>query len=74
MPLKFLRLNGKATDYDVTIFQTPNAGEKKGYRPVYRITVSGKNHQDVLDHVFRLFNIAELHRPIHWDGGYCVYR
>lgn len=62
LPLKFLRLNGKATDYDVTIFQTLKVGEKKGYRPVYRITVRGKNHQDVHDHVFRLFNIAELYR------------
>lgn len=52
MALNLLKLSNPSTDYDVTIFQTPNIGEKKGYRPVYRLTVRAKNHQEVLKKFF----------------------
>ncbi|MCD7033497.1 YodL domain-containing protein [Metabacillus sp. GX 13764] len=49
----------KLTEFDVTIFQTPEAGGKKGYRQVYRCHVNAKNHREVLDKTFSLFNVAD---------------
>ncbi|MEC2049680.1 hypothetical protein P9F17_00005, partial [Bacillus amyloliquefaciens] len=34
----------KTCAYDVTIFQTPRYGEKKGYRVVYRTELAADNH------------------------------
>ncbi|AWM17308.1 shape determination protein YodL [Bacillus inaquosorum] len=49
----------KSCSYDVTIFQTPRFGEKKGYRPVYRTELNGSDHQDVLKRAFSLFNVFD---------------
>ncbi|THD17506.1 hypothetical protein CI793_01805 [Anoxybacillus ayderensis] len=46
--------------YDVTLFQTPQFGQTKGYRQVYRLTVSGEDHDDVLAEVYRMFNVPDL--------------
>jgi hypothetical protein len=46
--------------YDVTIFQTPQFGQMKGYRQVYRLTVVGEDHDDVLAEVYRMFNVPDL--------------
>lgn len=69
LALNLLKLSNPSTDYDVTIFQTPNIGEKKGYRPVYRLTVRAKNHQEVLKKIFRKFNISEAIPP-DYNGRY----
>lgn len=46
--------------YDVTLFQTPQFGQIKGYRQVYRLTVGGEDHDDVLAEVYRMFNVPDL--------------
>ncbi|MEI5907324.1 hypothetical protein WAK64_09665 [Bacillus spongiae] len=46
--------------YDITIFQTPHFGQKKGYLQVYRLKVKGSNHDDILYEVFRMFNVGDL--------------
>ncbi|MBM7692520.1 hypothetical protein JOC77_001950 [Peribacillus deserti] len=45
--------------YDITIFQTPLFGENKGYRQVYRLTIGGHSHQDVIKRVFSTFNVLD---------------
>lgn len=46
--------------YDITIFQTPSFGQTKGYRQVYRMTISAANHHEALSHVYRMFNVPDL--------------
>jgi hypothetical protein len=45
--------------YDITIFQTPNFGEKKGYQNVYRCFLKGNGHKNVLEKVFQTFNVTD---------------
>ncbi|TDB50280.1 MULTISPECIES: hypothetical protein [Bacillaceae] len=47
------------TEYDVTIMQTEEKGEKRGYKPVHRLTVKALDHQDAAVKVFQQFNIAD---------------
>lgn len=54
---EFSRIRKKM--YDVTIFQTPEFRQKKGYRQVYRTEIEGANHSECLENVFRKFNIAD---------------
>jgi hypothetical protein len=61
--IRFQKNNKKVELYDVTIFQTPRIGEKRGYRPVYRLHVKGKNHGDVLANVFAKLNVADTTPP-----------
>ncbi len=49
----------RITSYDMTIFQTPKFGDKKGYQDVYRFMMEGTNHKDVLEKVFQTFNVAD---------------
>lgn len=35
-----------STEYDVTIMQTEEKGEKRGYKPVHRLTITAFDHQD----------------------------
>ncbi|WP_442594173.1 hypothetical protein [Neobacillus sp. D3-1R] len=55
--------------YDVTIFQAPQFLQQKGYKPVYRTTLTGSNHQECLEHAFRLFNVADF-IPTDYEGTY----
>ncbi|MGV3465526.1 MAG: YodL domain-containing protein [Heyndrickxia sp.] len=58
--LKTLKLSqSHINEYDITLFQTPAYGLKKGYRKVYRIKIEGKNHEDVLYKVFATFNTVD---------------
>jgi hypothetical protein len=57
--LKKVMLN-KSNELDVTIFQTPQFGEKKGYRQVYRLTLPAKNHEEAIQKVYRMFNVKDL--------------
>lgn len=45
--------------YDVTIFQTPEFRQSKGYRQVYRTEVEGGSHTECLENVFKKFNIKD---------------
>ncbi len=54
-----LLLKKRITSYDVTIFQTPKFGDKKGYQDVYRFVIEGNNHNDALHKVFQTFNVAD---------------
>ncbi|AST91770.1 MULTISPECIES: YodL domain-containing protein [Sutcliffiella] len=45
--------------YDVTILQTPNIGENKGYVPIYRVNIEGRTHTEVIQTVFSTFNVRE---------------
>jgi hypothetical protein len=55
--------------YDVTIFQAPQFLQEKGYKVVYRTTLTGSTHQDCLENAFRLFNVADL-IPADYKGTY----
>ncbi|WP_335871687.1 hypothetical protein [Bacillus sp. 2205SS5-2] len=46
--------------FDVTIFQTPGFGQRKGYLQVYRLRLKGSNHEQLLYEVFRMFNVGDL--------------
>ena len=48
-----------STEYDVTIMQTEEKGEKRGYKPVHRLTITAFDHQDAATQVFQMFNIAD---------------
>ncbi|MDP4162545.1 MAG: YodL domain-containing protein [Bacillota bacterium] len=48
-----------ATNYDVTIFQTPTFRQEKGYKAVYRTTVFGQGHSHCLEETFRKFNVTD---------------
>jgi len=54
-----LLLKKRITTYDVTIFQTPSFGDKKGYQDVYRFMMEGNNHKEALYKVFQTFNVAD---------------
>lgn len=54
-----LLLKKRITSYDVTIFQTPRFGDKKGYQDVYRFMMEGHSHKDALHKVFQTFNVAD---------------
>ncbi|MBS4190890.1 hypothetical protein KHA94_11920 [Bacillus sp. FJAT-49705] len=57
--LKELTRNKKKY-YDVTIFQTPEFRQSKGYQPVYRLMIQGSDHVDCIDSVFAKFNVTDL--------------
>ncbi|TXC93165.1 hypothetical protein FS935_02940 [Metabacillus litoralis] len=54
-----LLVKKRAVTYDMTIFQTPNFGDKKGYKEVYRISVVGTTHNDALNNIFQVFNVND---------------
>ncbi|MBU8878927.1 hypothetical protein BGM26_08005 [Bacillus sp. FJAT-29790] len=45
--------------YDVTIFQTPEFRQSKGYKQVYRLTIQGGDHDQCLDSIFAKFNVPD---------------
>jgi hypothetical protein len=55
--------------YDITIFQSPQFLQHKGYKVVYRTTITGSSHHDCLYQAFRLFNVADL-IPTDYEGTY----
>ncbi|PKR85825.1 hypothetical protein [Heyndrickxia camelliae] len=58
--LKTLKRNqSRDTEYDITLFQTPKFGQKKGFKNVYQLKIAGKNHEDVLYKVFAIFNTID---------------
>lgn len=59
----------KKKEYDVTIFQTPEFRQNKGYREVYRLTVDAFDHDDCLYTVFSTFNVLDLIPP-DFNGRY----
>ncbi len=46
--------------YDITLFQTPRFGQKKGYQQVYRLTVTASDHNEALSIIYRMFNVFDL--------------
>lgn len=46
--------------FDVTIFQTPEFRQNKGYRQVYRLSIEGVDHEECLYSVFAAFNVPDL--------------
>ncbi|KAB2338170.1 hypothetical protein F7731_00940 [Cytobacillus depressus] len=49
----------KKKEYDVTIFQTPEFRQRKGYNQVYRLTVEANNHKECMYSVFSTFNVPD---------------
>jgi hypothetical protein len=49
----------KKKEYDVTIFQTPEFRQSKGYRQVYRLSIDGDDHEECLYSVFATFNVPD---------------
>ena len=47
-------------EYEIAIFQTEHPREKKGYKLVYQGQIDGDNHMDVINKLFRTFNIRDL--------------
>ncbi|RLQ95205.1 YodL domain-containing protein [Falsibacillus albus] len=54
---------------DMTIFQTPRYGEEKGYQQVFRLTLSGKTHEEALEKLFKTFNVPDL-MPSNYEGRF----
>ncbi|WP_078380321.1 hypothetical protein [Sutcliffiella halmapala] len=46
-------------EYDVTIMQTPNYGESKGYAPILRLTMEASNHKELISKVYKKFNVTD---------------
>ncbi|MEQ2529676.1 hypothetical protein EKG37_12190 [Robertmurraya yapensis] len=59
----------KKKTYDVTIFQTPEFRQTKGYKKVYRIEIEGNTHDECLENVFRQFNITDC-IPADYEGRF----
>ncbi|MFC3885201.1 YodL domain-containing protein [Bacillus songklensis] len=53
------RIVKRNAEYDVTIMQTPNKGEDKGYRQVYRLSVAASCHAEIVHKIFQMFNVAD---------------
>ncbi len=70
---KIIRPKMLRSTYDITIFQTPNYGEDKGYKKVYRLTLEANSHEDVLYQTFRIFNVPDL-IPKDYKGRYIASR
>ncbi|MDQ0225236.1 YodL domain-containing protein [Metabacillus niabensis] len=64
-----LLLKKRIQSYDITIFQTPKFGEKKGYHEVYRCMITGQSHQHVMEKVFQTFNVADT-MPSDYEARY----
>ena len=47
-------------EYEIAIFQTGHPRDKKGYKVVYQGQIDGDNHTDVINKLFRKFNIRDL--------------
>jgi len=45
--------------YDVTIFQTPNYKEHKGYKAVYRTFIPAISRDHCLEETFSTFNVTD---------------
>jgi hypothetical protein len=45
--------------FDVTLYQTPQFRQMKGYREVYRLNVEEFNHHECLENIFRKFNVFD---------------
>ncbi|OAS86124.1 MULTISPECIES: YodL domain-containing protein [Metabacillus] len=58
-----LLVKKRLNTYDITIFQTPKFGDKKGYEAVYRCFLEGNRHNDVLEKAFQTFNVADRMPP-----------
>ncbi|MBD8067676.1 hypothetical protein [Bacillus sp. PS06] len=56
-------------DFDITIFQTPSFKQRKGYRPIYRMTLKGESHEDCLQSVFSTFNVPDR-MPSDFNGRF----
>ena len=56
-------------EYDVTIFQTPQYRERKGYKQVYRFNIKGNSHNDCLHKVFTKFNVPDR-MPSDYNGRF----
>lgn len=59
----------KVKTYDVTIFQTPEFRQKKGYQKVYRTEIEGNTHDECLYNVFRKFNVVDC-MPGDYEGRF----
>jgi hypothetical protein len=46
-------------EYDVTIFQTPQYRQRKGYKQVYRLNIKEDTHEDCLHSIFKKFNVPD---------------
>ncbi|PLS01591.1 YodL domain-containing protein [Neobacillus cucumis] len=55
--------------YDVTIFQTPKYREQKGYKQVYRTTISASSRQQCLQETFSRFNVTDR-IPANYKGRF----
>jgi hypothetical protein len=66
---RFRKYTEKYNEYDVTIFQTPQFGQKKGYRQVYRFFIHSTDHETLISQVFRMFNVQDL-VPKDYRGRY----
>ena len=66
---KALTIDVEVKAFDVTVFQTPKYGQKRGYRPVYRNEIEGEDHYDVMYKVFRILNVKEL-LPENYNARY----
>jgi hypothetical protein len=45
--------------FDVTLYQTPEFRQMKGFKEVYRMNVEESNHTDCLENMFKLFNVSD---------------
>lgn len=63
MKFSFQVFKKKSAEYEITIFQTPDVGGKKGYEPVYQTELGGRSHRDVLETVFSKFNVVDTVPP-----------
>jgi hypothetical protein len=46
--------------FDVTLYQTPEFRQSKGFKEVYRLNVEVNNHLECLENIFRKFNVLDL--------------
>ncbi|AZB43203.1 hypothetical protein CEF21_13320 [Bacillus sp. FJAT-42376] len=59
MKQQLLMIRKKLRMMDITIFQTPDFGDVKGYRQVYSFTIEAKDHVSALERTFKMFNVQD---------------
>lgn len=55
--------------FDVTLYQTPEFRQTKGYKEVYRLPIEETNHLDCLEELFKQFNVSDR-MPNDYFGRY----
>ncbi len=56
-------------EMDLTLFQTPEYGQEKGYSQVFRTIILSRSHEEALNFLFKKFSVPDL-MPNEFNGRF----